>query len=403
MISYDVLDRDNFEERAIDYSLYRTLFWSSDNNPLTRFERRDLRAYVASGTSQAKRNLAVAGQNYPRQHVGMDVINDQAFIQTILRVNNVLPGNPVPAALTYSGRRVRGDALARGSVETVVRTGFLGDAEPLPALVKLYSDPTTAGVAQRAYNYVLGDRQTPDSIMGSATASLVSNTVYLGVDWRYWQSTAARTGTERVIRGIFDFFESNGGGFVPVDLTSFDAKARGNAVDVMWNTASEKNSDHFDVERADVMAGSEASFTTVGTVAAAGVSTTSRDYNFRDHGVAQGRYLYRLTTADKDGSRSVSNEVEVVIGADAAATIGNVSPQPATSNASVTVTMPVAATATVEIIDASGARVAQINDVQLSAGPQPIDIPVNTLVSGAYTVVVTTNGTTLTTPLVIRR
>ncbi|MBK7186145.1 MAG: hypothetical protein IPH85_09500 [Ignavibacteria bacterium] len=57
-----------------------------------------------------------------------------------------------------------------------------------------------------------------------------------------------------MIRGIFDFFESNGGGMVSAELTAFDAKARGNNVDVMWNTASETNSDHFDVERADVMA-----------------------------------------------------------------------------------------------------------------------------------------------------
>lgn len=125
VIAYDVLDRDNFEERAIDYSIYRTVFWSSDNNPLTRFERRDLRAYVASGTALSKKNLAIAGQNYPRQHVGMDVINDQAFIQSVLRVNNVPPGNPVPTALTYHNRRLRGDAITRNSVETLFRTGFL--------------------------------------------------------------------------------------------------------------------------------------------------------------------------------------------------------------------------------------------------------------------------------------
>ena len=58
---------------------------------------------------------------------------------------------------------------------------------------------------------------------------------------------------------------------------------------------------------------------------------------------------------------------------------------------------------TVEIIDASGARVALLSDVRLNDGSQMIDIPVNTLVSGAYTVVVSANGTPLTTPLVIRR
>ncbi|MBK9183348.1 MAG: hypothetical protein IPM83_09560 [Ignavibacteria bacterium] len=71
----------------------------------------------------------------------------------------------MPTALTYHNRRLRGDAITRNSVETLFRTGFPGDAEPLPALVRMYSDPTSAGVAQRAYNYVLGDRQTTDSIM----------------------------------------------------------------------------------------------------------------------------------------------------------------------------------------------------------------------------------------------
>ncbi|MBL0320848.1 MAG: hypothetical protein IPP80_00430 [Ignavibacteria bacterium] len=126
----------------------------------------------------------------------------------------------MPTALTYHNRRLRGDAITRNSVETLFRTGFPGDAEPLPALVRMYSGSTSAGVAQRAYNYVLGDRQTTDSIMGSATASLVSNVVYLGVDWRFYRFTGERTGTERVIRGIFDFFESNGGGMVSAELGS---------------------------------------------------------------------------------------------------------------------------------------------------------------------------------------
>ena len=65
--------------------------------------------------------------------VGMDVINDQAFIQSVLRVNNVPPGNPVPTALTYHNRRLRGDAgeilcsTNRLEIFVIVKDRFEGD------------------------------------------------------------------------------------------------------------------------------------------------------------------------------------------------------------------------------------------------------------------------------------
>jgi hypothetical protein len=290
-------------------------------------------------------------------------------------------------------------------VETVSRTGFTGDADPLPALVELYSDPTVAGVAQRAYNYVLGDRQTTDSIMGSATASLLTNVIYLGVDWRHWQHAGVRTGTERVLRGIFDFFESNGGGVVSVELTSFDAKARGNNVDVMWNTISEKNSDHFSVERADVMAGNaaNATFVAVGSVQAAGQSVAVRDYSFRDLGLAPGRYTYRLVSVDKDGSSTLSHEVDVEVATDGRVTTLAVAPQPARSSAQLTITAPEGGSAVVEIIDAAGARVRVMNDVVVTKGTQSLDLPIETLASGTYTVLVTVAGSTQSTQFVVAR
>ncbi len=406
-ISYDVLDRDNFEERALDYSLYRVLFWGSDNDALTRFERRDLSAYVSSGAMGAKKNLAISGQNYPRQHIGLDVINDQAFIQSVLRVTSQAPHNPVPTSGTYSGRTVRGDAIARNTVETVTRTGFPGDAEPVPALVRLYSDPTTAGVVQRAYNYQVGNRETADSIMGSATASLISNTVYLGVDWRHWGTTTQPSGVERVVRGIFDFFETNGGGVVPVELMSFDAKARSGGVDVMWQTATEQNSDHFDVERADVLAGGEAVYTTVGTVAAAGSSATLRDYRFRDAGVDPGMYLYRLTAVDKDGARATSHAVQVElrpqVGNDGELKEPSVGPNPATTYASVQIPSATAGTASVEIVDMQGVRVGAIPSTSLVVGVVDVRLPIEGLANGAYTVIISANGVTTTRQLVIRR
>lgn len=401
-ISYDVIDRDGFEERAIDYTMYKTVWWSSSDDALSRFERRDLRFFAGAGKANDKKNLALAGQNYPRQHVGLNVINDQSFIQSMLRVTSATPNTPTQTP--YSGRRVRGEALARGSVENVVRTGVANDPEPQPALVRTYSDLTTSGVVQRAYVYPLGDRTVAaDSVMGTATASLNFNSVYLGVDWRHWQSTGVRTGTERIIRGIVDFFETNGGIAVPVQLTSFDAKARGRNVDVNWTTASEKATDRFEIERSDVLAGSDGAFATVGSLAAAGTSQASRDYLYRDVNVPAGRYLYRLTTIDRDGSRGTTSAVEVEVGGEGMSGIASILPQPASTEAMLSIDMPEATTATVEIVNGLGQIVEVLNSVVFSAGTQTVSLPVSALANGTYTVVISSGDLRISAPMVIRK
>jgi hypothetical protein len=400
-ISFDVIDRDAFEERAINYTMYKTMWWSSSDDALTRFERRDLRFFVAAGKANDKKNLAIAGQNYPRQHVGLNVINDQSFIQSTLRVASATPNTPTTAS--YSGKRVRGEAIARSSVEFVSRTGVTNDPEPQPALVRTYSDLTTAGVVQRAYIYPVGDRTVlADSVMGTATSSLNFNSVYLGVDWRHWQSTGIRTGTERIIRGIVDFFETNGGITVPVQLASFDAKSRGSNVDVSWTTATEIGTDRFEIERSDVLAGDDGSYSNVGSMAAAGSTQTHRDYAFVDRAVPAGRYLYRLTTVDRDGSRGSSSSVEVEVGGNASAS-ASVVPQPASSEAMLSVVLPEAGVATVEIVNSLGQSVDVLQNVALVVGNQTLSLPVATLANGSYTVIITIGESRFSAPMIIRK
>jgi len=403
---YDVFDRANWEQRAVDYRMYRTVFVSADTARLTRYERDDLRRYLAAGTSREKKNLAVASQELPRKHVGMDVLNDEGFVHTVLRAQTVVPGNPVPSLTTYNGRRVRGESIARNSIETIVRTGFAGDLEPVPALIRPYSDVTTSGIVGNAYVYVKGDRTTTDSVMGTSAASLVHNVVYYGVDWRHWRTDGRNSGIERVLRGTIDFFETNGGTVVPVELTHFDAQARGTTVDVTWRTASEKNADHFIVERADLAtAGGDPVYGTVGTQAASGNTTTPRDYVLRDRDVAAGRYLYRLVSVDMDGSRSKSEAVEVVIGGGGMApvVIGAVHPQPTSGSSTLTYEMGTSGHVTIAIYGVTGERVAEVYDGAVAAGRQSVELPGETLASGTYTVIVRTSDGMASVPLVVRR
>ncbi|GAA4055602.1 hypothetical protein GCM10022409_48590 [Hymenobacter glaciei] len=98
---------------------------------------------------------------------------------------------------------------------------------------------------------------------------------------------------------------------LPVELTHFEAKWAGNATELRWATASEKNSRYFVVERS---ASGESSYEAVGRVAAAGSSTSSRRYQLRDAEagtLGATRLYYRLRQVDADGQESFSPVVTV--------------------------------------------------------------------------------------------
>jgi hypothetical protein len=93
---------------------------------------------------------------------------------------------------------------------------------------------------------------------------------------------------------------------LPVVLTAFHAlpAAGGRAVHLVWATASEVTSSHFEVERST----DGAYFTPLGTVAAAGSSHTKQAYAFPDEALPSGAPLlyYRLRQLDTDGTASYS-------------------------------------------------------------------------------------------------
>ena len=92
---------------------------------------------------------------------------------------------------------------------------------------------------------------------------------------------------------------------LPVELSAFTATAAGPAaVRLAWTTASEKNSDRFEVERsADGTA-----FDRLGTVAAAGSSSAPLAYAYLDERLPAGAatLYYRLRQVDVDGTFSYS-------------------------------------------------------------------------------------------------
>lgn len=95
--------------------------------------------------------------------------------------------------------------------------------------------------------------------------------------------------------------------FLPVNLIDYTAQAGEKQVNLNWHTASETNSDYFLVDRSTDMQ----EWTEIGTMPAAGHSTTTRLYFMRDIEPLAGISYYRLRQYDINGEESLS-EVRAV-------------------------------------------------------------------------------------------
>jgi hypothetical protein len=89
---------------------------------------------------------------------------------------------------------------------------------------------------------------------------------------------------------------------LPVTLVSFTATRQNDESVLQWETAQEENSSNFVIERSS----DGISFGAIGNVAAAGNSTTPRNYSFTDLEPGKNNNYYRLRQTDLDGNSTYS-------------------------------------------------------------------------------------------------
>ncbi len=85
---------------------------------------------------------------------------------------------------------------------------------------------------------------------------------------------------------------------LPVNFASFTATSMGKEVFLKWQTGQEENSRDFTIERSAT--GTSNSFMSIGTVPAAGNSSTALNYSFRDVSPLLGLNYYQLKEIDLD-------------------------------------------------------------------------------------------------------
>lgn len=94
---------------------------------------------------------------------------------------------------------------------------------------------------------------------------------------------------------------------LPIELISFDAFRCNGEVCINWVTASEKNSDYFEIERS----GNAVNWEVIGKIKGAGNSSTKIVYSEKDEDPLPGVAYYRLNQVDKDRAHSYSQIVFV--------------------------------------------------------------------------------------------
>jgi hypothetical protein len=163
---------------------------------------------------------------------------------------------------------------------------------------------------------------------------------------------------------------------LPVELTSFLGRAVDQSILLNWTTASEQNSDLFNV----LNSSDGKNFKNKGSVLAAGNSNSTLHYYFKDDNPHVGNNYYQLQQVDKDGSVQYSSVIQVK---------SNLIPPSITAHAkstalSLNIFVDKSAKTSVFIFNIGGQQIAK-QEVSLEKGYNQFQIPMN-LQSGVYLV-----------------
>lgn len=165
---------------------------------------------------------------------------------------------------------------------------------------------------------------------------------------------------------------------LPVKLIYFNVKAEGKKAHLLWQTATEQNSDRFDIERSvDGLY-----FEKIGWVKAAGNSTSHVNYSYFDLDPKKGINYYRLKEVDIDNSLQYSETRSARFGDDIPFALYN---NP-TNGSDLKLTINVLPSV-LSVFDASGRKVKEMNITTSSNS-----LSVAGLASGTYLAVLNKDG-----------
>lgn len=166
---------------------------------------------------------------------------------------------------------------------------------------------------------------------------------------------------------------------VPVELTSFTARADYGVVELQWITATETNNQGFEVQRS---AGGE--FETIAFIEGHGTTTETQVYTYQDRTVGVGSYNYRLKQIDFGGTFEYSDVVAADVPAPADFALDQNYPNPFNPSTKIAFRLAVDSKVSLKVFDVLGQEVASLVNTNLVAGAHSVDFDASSLNSGVY-------------------
>lgn len=164
---------------------------------------------------------------------------------------------------------------------------------------------------------------------------------------------------------------------LPVNFMDFTAAAQSSKTQLQWTTATENNSNFFDVQYST----DQLSWQSIGAVKAAGNSSTERTYSFAHTAPAPGNNYYRLRVVDQDDRSTFSPIRMVTFGA-----FAQLSFYPNPTKGGCTITTGGTSLASVTVMSVDGRQLQQMNNF-VSGG----NIHLDTYPNGVYLILVKDN------------
>lgn len=185
----------------------------------------------------------------------------------------------------------------------------------------------------------------------------------------------------------------------PVEYLSFSAEWANQQAVIEWVTASETNSDYFEIERS--MDGTN--FGSIGMLQSAGNTTETTHYQFVDTDAFapnQPTIYYRLKQVDFDGQFSYSTIVELNPSDTELPFQTSLYPNPASEHSFLRFESPVASRVSIQIAQTNGQIVwaKKLESLELT---KQLELPLQTLTKGLYFVRISTLGQSHTHKLIV--
>jgi hypothetical protein len=172
---------------------------------------------------------------------------------------------------------------------------------------------------------------------------------------------------------------------LPVELSSFGSNVNGRQINLNWETKTELNTRQFEVERSSISTnGVHSSWSTIGSLQAAGNSVSPKQYNFAEKNLQAGKYQYRLKMIDNDGTFKYSSVQSAEVAMPKEFAVSQNYPNPFNPTTTIAYQVPVDAKVIMEVYNIAGQKVSELVNQDMSAGYYTANFGASNLSSGVY-------------------